>query len=409
MKIPWYRQHKMEKRTLSISEIFQIIYHSSLLGGVILSILYFVFSVGAFPSIGNISELASYIITIFGVAFFFVTYFSITIIAPAFTLSDTNLPTQKYKNLIWHFCIISLIIVCVLNLVIYYDSLAYMYWLLTIFIVLPLLQLLLNKYFSAEWKDIIRISIWGSFSIYILLSILFLALIISTNSHGKEDFEDVFMASIFLQAMFLIPNTIIIYNINLLNSSMKNLKQIIKLIIFVMIIIIGIISIVFSIFHKPNPIVIAPFSLLKLGHYTAELHFKNDFTKMYPFPTDSNSTSNTFFVLSSIGDEYIISATPRYIINKVDENKTFKIGNIISKNDNKMYWYNDQNYSTIWKDANLITEVNSTISKNLQDEINKTQFNPYRIYRIKKENIEFEVVGKEIEMQSTIWERNAKK
>lgn len=76
---------------------------------------------------------------------------------------------------------------------------------------------------------------------------------------------------------------------------------------------------------KPNPIVIFPFKQLKFGYYEAELKFKKDFIeKSNPFDFKETNTTNKniFFILSSIGDEYILQ----------DSSKTGKVYRI--KKDN---------------------------------------------------------------------------
>jgi len=395
-----------------LKDIFQLIYHSSLLGGVILSILFFTFYIEAFPSIDNLSQLSSYIITVFGVAFFFITYFSITIIAPALILFEHNLSNSEYKNLIWHIFIISTVIIVIINSVIYYNELECLFWLFSLFLIIPLCQYLLIKCYKYEWKTLKSFSVWGSFFSYIILSIFFIALIISSNSYQHSK-SDTILISILLQAIFAIPNAIVLYNITSLTtntiSQISKIRQIVKLVSLIVIIFIGIVSLIFSVLKKPNPIIIAPFSLLKLGHYKAELHFKEDFIKKHPsFVADTNSTYNTFSVLSSIGDEYVIKKTSPFTIIHFANNET-NVSQI--QFNKKMYWYKENNNSVVvvWNTPNLKSiEKNTSILTKIKQEIDTTNPNKnYRVYRIKKENVDFSVVGNEIDLQLTRLRDNA--
>lgn len=394
---------------IQLKDIFQLIYHSSLLGGSILSILYFTFYAEIFPSINNLSQLGSYVVTIFGVALFLVSYLSLAMITPSLTVLSYNLNKRKKNQILLGYIIISFFIV----LSICTEKLFFLFGLL-ILIGIPLFKLEKNwtiklifkkhiftiKHTKFYSKILYIYSI--SWLLYFVFSILFLLIFVNNNDNNDKALIDI--SIIFIQIMILFANAYIIRENKAFQEPQNNLKKIFNIMLVLLMLFISIISIVFIYTKKSNPIVIAPFSLLKLGYYTSELHFKEEFIKKHPFPTDSNSTINTFFVLSSIGDEYIISSTPLYKVKKVDENKTIKIGNIISKADNKIYWYNDQNHSIIWSNSYLTNEVNLTVAQNLQDEINQNQFKPYRIYRIKKENVDFEIVGKEINQQSTIWE-----
>lgn len=342
-----------KEKSLPINEPFKVLYHASLIGGIILSILYFMFYGNALPSIGNISQLSSYLIAIFGVALIFIIYFIVTTISPSLVLFENNFIKEYYKNIIFQKILIALINIIIFNLIAYYNDIRFALMFASSFIFIFIFQLFLVKKYSYKWDILKSVPVWSSFISYSLLSIFFIALMLSPISSTPASFNmTILLISLLAQCLFTIPNAIFLHNMaSFTNTSKASVRNVLRLLLLTTIVIISILSMAFSILKQPNKLITTPFSILKFGYYTAELHFKQEFIdKSNPFPlNDTNQTSNIFFILSSVGDEYIFC------------------------------------------------DINSTHEHNVS-----------RMYRIKKENVEFEVVGKEIEAQSTVWKHNAK-
>lgn len=389
-----------------LKDIFQLIYHSSLLGGVILSILYFTLSAEVFPSIDNISQLASYIIAVFGVAFFFVGYIFLTIIAPSAIMIDKDFKANK-KHIVWHLLSVNIIIIIMITYAIASKTPFNLLWILSFIITIPITQLFLNAYSKGTCEDLNSFYFKLSLFTYTTLSTLFSVFIIGASVDSNMSILSIFCITLSLQFMFFVPNTLIILHRELFHNFNANIKKILLIISGAIAIILSILTLIFQFSNKPNSIIIAPFSLLKLGHYKAELHFKEDFIKKHPsFIADTNSMSNTFFVLSSIGDEYVIKKTPIFTVIQAQNNE-INVKQI--QFDKKMYWYKENNDSVIWNVPDLKTlEKDTSILTNIKQEIdNANQNKNYRVYRIKKENIDFPVVGNEIDLQLTRLRDNA--
>ena len=406
---------------LDFKDIFQLIFHISLSGGIILSILFFTFYVEAFPSVDNISQLSSYIITVFGVALFFVVYLSFTMLTPSLLIISNKSNTFKRRRLIvgWAFISLSIFIS------VYFNSILGL-WGLLFLLGLPIKVRLYKKFwiislylpykvFFVKWKKHIQKS-YAVLSYFIIpwgMYFLFSALFVSIFTSKIPD-NILYTFSIFLlQFMILFSNSYLIIENKTFSDIQNNLKKITTITITIVFIFIAIISFIFISAKKPNPIIVAPFSILKLGYYKAELHFKEDFiNKSKPFIlNETNQTSNIFFVLSSVGDEYIIKEI-KYAHYIADDN-TSHDQLFAFTYCNELYYCEDENFSKIWRlnDKNQLTQL-----KNVPLDFNlsiKKEFNRWKqwkepIYRIKKDNIAFEIVGKEIEAQSTIWKHSPK-
>lgn len=151
---------------------------------------------------------------------------------------------------------------------------------------------------------------------------------------------------------------------------------------------------------KDNIIIIAPFKMLQLGNYNAELHFKKEFImNEKPFAlNDKNLTYGVFKVLSSIGDEYIIQEIR--VEEKINSHLFYKL--VVG---GKPYYYCDNNNSVFIKnkDNSLTKTMNFKIieeAKKLR-EYNKQNVNSS--YRIDKDNITFEKTGNSINWSATSW------
>ena len=306
-------QIEEKEKLLTINDIFNVLYKSSLLGGIILSILYFTFYANALPSIDNISQLSSYLIAVFGVAFFFILYFTLTVIVPSIIIIDKNFDGNT-NHVLWHFGAISLFIILFGCLPSEYS------WHVLLIFILPIpIQLLLNTFNNGDCNQFTFYYVYIPIFSYSISNLIFTTIFIAATGPTQ-----ILVPLIIFQMMFIGAILIVLFSL----------------------------SFFFKASNKPNLIITAPFTILKLGYYRAELHFKEDFINKHPFPNnETNQTFNTFFVLSSVGDEYIFCES--------DTNKTC----------------NDSN---------------------------TTQ----PTYRIKKENVEFEVVGQTINGQSTKWENN---
>lgn len=410
-----------EKDRFQLKDIFQLIYHSSLLGGVILSILYFTFSAETFPSIGNISQLASYIIAVFAVAILFIFILAITLASPFFFILSQNLDHHQKIILMWSYSIITLSSFLTVASLYYFDS-KKSFWILLGLILLLMIpkRLLQNKdqpkiplYHFQSTISYLKIDWTISFVFYLFISLFFLSSFIVRNHNLDKNTVVIALFGFLLIVWFI--NVYLIKNNEIINNPNKNFKKTIQSIGIILFIFIFGISMIFIYLKKPNPIVIVPFSQLKLGHYTAELHFKDDFiNKANPFSlNETKQTSNTFFILSSIGDEYILRETR----NTIGYNGSQNNHNDLFPFDynGTRYYCEDDNQSLIWKisDTNKIhiqkvTNRTYDFNETVQKQLEYWKIIDKKTYRIKKENIEFEVIGKEINTQSTVWEHNAK-
>jgi len=336
-RMPYYERikAKIEEKT-DISKIFQLIYHTSLLVGTILSIFYFTFIVEVMPRFSSATDLVAYLIVIFGSALILSVVLSLLAILPSLILNTTS-PTEEQKRsfpkvFLFSYAAIQIGIIA-LACFIQYELPC------IVLIILGLVILLVAicfKKFREKFRDMIslvRLKKYLVFAYPIIISSivqipLILIAIISLYDNTKSFESSILLyslISIFIGIILILLNKIFLDSVNL--DDLQSSKQSFKYLVFILLAVSFFISIGYLVAKKPNPIIIFPFQKLKLGYYEAELHFKKEFIEKSDL-FDFNST-DTFFILSSVGDEYVLQKdTP----GKNGNNKTNKIYRI--KKDN---------------------------------------------------------------------------
>jgi len=182
-----------------------------------------------------------------------------------------------------------------------------------IFIIFPLIYALLLSYFENKQSyKIIKPILYTTLIKGMFISLLFysfinilIALAISSSN---------------LKSLYVLGLLVIIIFINCLILLEKLDDFNIKITFMAMYIIS--ISFYFTALKIDNPIIVLPFQHFRLGNYSEELHFKQSYINETNFLNmkEHNQTRKTFFILSSMGDEYILkndkNETQPYRINK---------------------------------------------------------------------------------------------
>lgn len=365
--------------------------------GAFISWAFFSFFVNALPSLGSIGDIAIYLISISAWSLIVSGYIVAISFASSYLIKfSSNFNSYDRYYLIWYYVVFPilsfLILWCLATL-----KVPSFIWSIIIPLLLfdPLLfaALLISnpqRNFLERLTDI-------GFPLMLYSPLLLIFLPFAFNLQNSSEVIFIILTIIFL----------ILINIAIINGYVKNWKIALGIAISYL----AIISIIFAALKIDNPIIVQPFKLLKLGYYQTELHFKDDFiNKSNPFPlNETNQTSNVFFVLSSIGDEYILRET-RAAEDHNDSNVSNHRGLYPFDYNETRYYCEDDNASLIWK----ISDLNNThiqkvkyqshdFNKTIEKLLSHWKTIDQKTYRIKKENIEFEIVGKEIEKQSTIW------
>lgn len=366
--------------------------------GALISWIFFSFFVNALPSLGNLGDIAIYLISISAWSLIISGYIIATSFASSFIIKSTSEFNDDTKtSLAWYYVIFTVISTLTLLLLKICESPQFVWNILItlLFLFFPLLysgfilspaptKTVINTIFDIGFPLII-------FSLIILLEALMIDKI-------YDDWNEQ------LWIYFLWIVVIVVLNSSIIKDQIANWNTA----LFIVIGYLGIIAMGFIVLEIDNPIIVKPFKQLKLGHYKTELHFKDDFiNKSNPFSlNETNQTSNVFFVLSSVGDEYIIKEI-KYAQHKADDNLTHNHLMPFTYC-NALYYCEDENFSKIWKlndKDQLIRLKNVPLDFNLSIKKEFKRWKQWKepIYRIKKENIEFEITGKDFESRSTIW------
>lgn len=404
VKTPWYRQKKIQQSDNKIDLLHSwsaMVFKLSIAIGAFISWAFFSFYVNALPSLGNLGDITIYLIAISAWSFLIAVLLIAMTFASSFMIRYSSFyHTYSVKSIALYYPIFIFISAFILSLLALCESpqISWNIVLVLLFFIAPLFYAysLTNK----SRKNFDRIADIGVPLIFFSPIVFLIGYAIDTVLlHGL------------LQALFIILSIIFFAIWNLLIISEKKLTWQINL--FIISSTLVILSITFTTAKISNPLIVSPFKLLQLGYYNAELHFKNEFMKeSIPFKfNDNNESSNTFFILSSIGDEYILQETPQtYIDVKKDENTTIRVEQIDINGTS--YWYQtNKDALLVWTDKNLTQQVDINISNNIQSKNERCESNQLKcskIYRIKKENIAYEITGIDKD-QSTVWEHNAKK
>lgn len=403
VKIPWYRKETIQQSDDKIELLHSwsaIVFKLSIVIGAFISWAFFSFYVNALPSLGNLGDITIYLIAISAWSFLIALLLIAMTFASSFLIRYSSYyHTYSAKSIALYYPIFILISVFVLSLLAFCEA-PQILWTAT-FVFLFLIVPLLYTYFlhNEIRKKSERIADIGGPLIFFSPIALLIGYAINTMILNE-----------WAQALFIILSIVFFAVCNLLIIAEKKLTWQINL--FIVSSALVILSITFTTAKISNPLIVSPFKLLQLGYYNSELHFKNGFMKeSIPFKlNDNNATSNTFFILSSMGDEYILQETPKtYIDVKKDENTTIRVEQIDINGTS--YWYQiDKNNLLVWTDKNLTQQVDINISDDIQSKNERCESNQLKcskIYRIKKENIAYEITGIDKD-HSTVWEYNAK-
>jgi|GEM_PF-3569835 len=438
-----FPKKSVDKNPLTTTQdVFKIIYHASLTGGVILCVLYFTFYAKGLPVLGDISQLLGLLIATCSIAFVMIGCFTFLMVFPsslAFTFSQkTNrikplqlffryisipffaifvyyeIGQEPFHNalLLGAFIALGICLLCCWNneehLFFGYSTLLVAVslilsiicvnkiWLLLAFLFPLIYQMLHSKPFYKLnlGESVFYMYIIGIYCIAIMLVYLFL------NVDIGDDKITYYISVALVYVTILIINVFILKQNENLRQKNKYLKTAIQSVLLLFFISFFLFTYISSLYSRPNPLVVAPFANLKLGYYPAELHFKKEFIEDTNFfnMRDRNITSNVFFILNSIGDEYIVRE--RSPIFFVDDNISLSA---IDYN-NTIYWYNkDNNKTYTFKDFHFqpADEVNAST---LKDASNKDQTKKYtntQVYRIKKSDVLYEINGKGFDKRNT--------
>lgn len=363
--------------------------HFSVFLGVLISWCYFSFYVDALPSFASLGDATGYMLFIVLWSALISAMIIVVSFFPAFALKDTFL---THGN----------------------DSDEAIYFSIGYFIILPLIASVAFFIFNDLVKEHIGLFM---FLMMVLLPII-IAYKVSSGSSMKErffnsfskigtfifySFASTFAVLIFLETqilmLFLILFVIIISVIIL-----KENKINIKIILGLSAAFLSVFSTILSMSEIDNPIIVKPFELLKLGHYKAELHFKDEFLKREPFIfNENNLTYATFFILSSVGDEYILKETRPSIKASVFGPS---IHSFIVQGVNNPYFYED--IKTDIRISNnksefIIVDVNTSI-KAIADKLRENgKVSDQKVYTIKKDDVAYRIVGKQVDNSYTTW------
>jgi hypothetical protein len=370
--------------------------------GAFISWAFFSFFVNTLPSLGSIGDIAIYLISISAWSLILAFYIVAISFASSFFIKISTYFNEYSSNMLasyyliftfLSFLILSILKVCEESNIVWNIAFIFLAFGIPLFYSLIFFQGISRK----PWDRIGDIGLpLISFSLILLL----IALIFDNWNNQRL-------------TLIVFVIAIILLNVLIIKGLIKNSKTA----LFIVISYLVIVSIIFSMLKIDNPMIVKPFELLKLGHYKTELHFKDDFiNKSNPFPlNETNQTSNTFFILSSVGDEYILRET--LTSNDHNDSKTSNHNKLYPFDYNRTRYYcEDYNASLIWK----VSDLNNTYIQKVKyksHDFNKTveqilthwKTIDQKTYRIKKENIEFEVTGKDAEKQSTIWKINSSK
>lgn len=442
----WPKNSKNDNKLSIITrDIFQLIYYSTLVGGVILCLLYFILYANGFPSLTDISQLLGLLVITSCIALIINLTVAFILIMPSiFIISSTLNPkdinymqeillifhiiiffTVVYfclpKNLQLVFIIATLFFSCFTSLyhisknfnnenisfyfiilveytfflLLYYYSDSTLIFLIAFFIVLLVT-------FIKNFQN--KINIKSKIFVFFLLYMLFIDCLTFVLFHLFLSLKnDDYLFHVIIFYIIAFSNYFVLNEYKSLIEKAYNKKNILKFFIFPLLIIF-IFSMASNIYNKPNPLIVVPFSSSKLGYYPAELQFKDEFVEKTNFfnMKDKKITSNTFFILNSIGDEYIIrEKSPIY---SLDNN----ISLVAINYKNVPYWYgkDEHNETKIYTfknfHLNLVNDINvSKLEEQLNNDKTSNDANT-PIYRIKKEDVLYEINSKELEKSKTI-------
>jgi len=440
-----FPKKSVDKNPLTTTQdVLKIIYHASLIGGVVLCMCYFTIYADGLPALGDISQLLGLLVATCSIAFAMIGCFTFLMVFPsslAFTFSQKanrikplqlffryisipffaifvyyEIGQEPFHNalLLEAFIALGICLLCCWNneehLFFGYSTLLVVVslilsiicvnktWLLLAFLFPLIYQMLHSKPFYKLnlGESLFYMYIIGIYCIAIILVYLFL------NVDIGDDKKTYYISVALVYVAILIANVFILKQNENLRQKNKYLKTAVQSVLLLFFISFFLFIYISSLYSRPNPLIVNPFNIAKLGYYPAELHFKEEFIQNTNFfnMKDKNITSNVFFILNSIGDEYIVRE--RSPIFFVDDNMSLSA---IAYN-NTIYWYDKDNNKTVYtfKDFHFqrTDEVNASTLKETFNKDKTKKYTNTQVYRIKKEDVIYETNGKGFDQRNTV-------
>lgn len=388
-------QKKSLKEQISLLDAFKIAYHFALIFGIGIGLLYFSFVVEMLPNIKEISQIISYLIAIFGVALVFVLFFSFLMVIPSSILSIEAKKINSLDNyaisIFFGFPFVAHIIINLIFVFLFKISLFAQYPIMLILSNVFLLALALFFFYKKGYRDSLFLYV-----VYWLISFVFiLYFFIAIDTTENFDFFIQVCVIISICLIVVLANIYAFTKNKLLIDKTINVIELVKYISTISFLFILITTITSLLTNSQNPILVKPFSVLKIGNYIAKFDFKKDFLSrknLFPF-NDTNQTSNIFIVLSSAGDEYILKERyPLKLINATTKNLDINIVHYIENKHfweediDKVYWFNN---NLCWDKHKHVGNLNYTVNCPKDFSITKQEMinDPLLISKLKEKQI----------------------
>lgn len=376
--------------------LLELLFKLSLALGAFISWVFFTFYVGALPSFGNIGDVTTYLVLIVLSSLLILAMIILILFFSPFFLKDSLAKDEivlkkQRKRSVFYFIAYLVLSIIVSYLFVGNDKMEvyFGYTLLFMMVILPYGYSIWLSWIETHenaqlFGKLFSSSIVSKFIGFLMFSLVSFSTVL------------IILESNLSYTMFLLLIFIAIMHIIILESNINKTNLSIGIGLFLVIF-----SISLSLAKIDNPIITKPFELLKLGHYKAELHFNKEFMiNNNPFPlNENNSSSNTFLILSSIGDEYILKEVRHeqnqngHTVYGFDFNKT---AYCYDDNESFIGQYDNRECKKI---QNVTFELNATANK-LRTYWKKAN---NKVYRFKKEDVVFEVTGNGLKRQFTVW------
>jgi MFS family permease len=293
----------------------KLLFYSSILAGVIWNLFYFGLVVNVLPDF-DIENLAVYLVAIFGIGFFMVFVFTLSFIYAGLMLrANKSKELDKWlkesrRNAITFYILQAVGIFISICIIIVFEDLSTYNLVLILFLILAFISLALLKSSVLKFSEKLRLipnACWYS-AITLFIIMVFILMGIKIESYYDKLFFGITLFSMLsLSAIF---NGIVALEGLGFARITRNPNINFFIGFFVLLFIVSIIFPYMTLSNNPNPFLIAPYRLLRIGQVCASLTLDNDFvidthlTKKLEL--EKNEGKFDFKILSSIGTEYIV-------------------------------------------------------------------------------------------------------
>lgn len=245
------------KNNLSILDTLKIIYNISLISGILLSILYFMFVVEAFPNLKDFSQIANYLIAIFSSAMVYVLIFSLFMILPSIIFSSMPETINNTSNhVIFGFMLAPFIIHVFLSVLYVFKLFIFSnsdFLLIADALIGVVICIVLWVFRSCRNA----FPIFYGYLIYWFLS-LFFTLYLLSSIDSKDIWYDISFAILII--LVLVGFNVYAYNKNLsLQTQKVDLKELLKYIMIITVFFTVIVTFFYLMRNATNPIVVKSF------------------------------------------------------------------------------------------------------------------------------------------------------